>query len=326
MNILLVGEESAGIHALRLLAESCHRVTGVLASSKPKYGSPVTLWNTAQKLGYRTWAAESVKDPSFARQIRTDKVDLLLNIHSLYIVNSEVLRAPRIGSFNLHPGPLPRYAGRNPVCWALYFGETTHGVTLHRMTPEIDAGPIIYQSSFPVAQEDTGFSLSLRCIKEELLLVSRLLAALGENPQKLPQTPQNPATLQYLTRTVPHDGQVIWSLTARQVLNFVRACNFSPFLSPWGIPQARSENSVFGIVTAARTGTPANAQPGMVGCLDDFGITVACHDEWISLGKVKVLDKLMDATQVLHTGDLLAPRELTERMDSKQMPASKLVV
>src|SRR6266700_8356095 len=112
MNILLAGEESAVIHALRLLAESGHQVVGVLASPKPKYGSPVTLWNTAQKLGYRTWVGESVKDPSFAEQIHADEVDLLLNVHSLHVINSEVLRAPRIGSFNLHPGPLPRYAGR----------------------------------------------------------------------------------------------------------------------------------------------------------------------------------------------------------------------
>jgi methionyl-tRNA formyltransferase len=319
MNILLVGEESAGIHALRLLANSCHRVVGVLASPRPKYGSAVTLWNTAQKLCYRTWVAENVKDPAFAQQIQRDQVDLLLNVHSLHVINSEVLRAPRIGSFNLHPAPLPRYAGRNPVCWALYFGETTHGVTLHRMTAEIDAGPIIYQSIFPVSEEDTGFTVSLRCIKEGLLLFSRLLAALEASPLNLPETPQDTAKRQYLSRNVPHQGQVIWSLTARQVLNFVRACNFSPFLSPWGVPRARRGKCVFGIVGATRTGSPTNAQPGTVGCVDEFGIRVACCDEWITVGKVKLEGKLTDATRLLHTGDLLEPGESDEHMDSKRI-------
>jgi len=68
-------------------------------------------------------------------------VDLLLNIHSLYVTAREILQTPKIGCFNLHPFPLLRYAGLNPVCWALYDGETTHGVTLHGMTAEIDAGP-----------------------------------------------------------------------------------------------------------------------------------------------------------------------------------------
>jgi len=305
MNILLVGEESAGIRVLRLLAESCHRVVGVVASPKPRYGSPVTLWNTAVKLGCRTWPAQSVKDLSFAQQIRTDEVDVLLNIHSLHVITSEVLRAPKIGCFNLHPGPLPRYAGLNPVCWALYFGETTHGVTLHGMTPEIDAGPIIYQSIFPICEADTGFSVSLRCIKEGLPLVSRLLATLEESPANLPRISQDLTQGQYYGRGVPYGGHVLWSLTARQVVNFVRACNFSPFLSPWGLPQARKGEQVFGIITAMRTGSPVSAPPGTVGCLDSFGIRVACGDEWVSIGKIKVLDKLMDAPEVLRSGDYL---------------------
>jgi hypothetical protein len=62
---------------------------------------------------------------------------------------------------------------------------------------------------------------------------------------------------------------------------------------------------MFGIVTAGPTGSPTNARPGTVGCLDGFGIRVACSDEWISLGKINVLDKLTDATEVLRVGDHL---------------------
>jgi methionyl-tRNA formyltransferase len=309
MNILLVGEESAGIQVLRLLAESCHRVVGVVASPNPQFGSPVTLWKTAEKLGYRAWAAESVKDPAFARQLGAEEVDVLLNIHSLHVITAEVLQAPRIGCFNLHPGPLPRYAGLNPVCWALYFGETTHGVTLHRMTAEIDAGPIVYQSVFPVSEVDTGFSVSLRCIKEGIPLVSRFLTQLEKNPLNLPEISQDRAQRHYQGREVPHRGRVIWSRTARQVVNFVRACNFSPFLSPWGSPQARKGNLAFGILTAAPTESPANAPPGTVGSPDEFGVKVACSDEWISLGKIQVSAKLVDASQVLRVGDTLQEDE-----------------
>jgi methionyl-tRNA formyltransferase len=306
MNVLLVGEESAGIHVLYLLAESSHRVVGVVASPNPRYGGRVTLWKTAQRLGYRTWGAESVKDPSFARQIRAEAVHVLLNVHSLHIIADEVLEVPRIGSFNLHPGPLPRYAGRNPVCWALYFGETTHGVTLHRMTAEIDGGPIIYQSIFPVSSGDTGFSLYLRCIKEGLPLVSRLLAQLDQKPFNLPEVPQNRNQRHYHGREVPYGGRVIWSLPARQIVDFVRACNFSPFVSPWGFPQAHKGDLVFGIVTAAPTGSPSDAAPGAVGCGDGFGIRVACGDEWISLGKVSVSNRVTDAAEVLCVGDSLS--------------------
>jgi len=47
----------------------------------------------------------------------------------------------------------------------------------------------------------------------------------------------------------------------------------------------------------------------MVGCLDGFGIRIACRDEWISVGKVKVQNKLTDATEVLRANDLLEQGE-----------------
>jgi methionyl-tRNA formyltransferase len=305
MNILLVGEESAGIQTLRLLAQSRQSVVRVLASPKPRYGGPATLLKTAQELGYRTSAAESVRHSAFARQVREDGVDLLLNIHSLYVIDNEVLRAPKIGSFNLHPGPLPRFAGRNPVCWALYFGEKTHGVTLHRMTADIDAGPIVYQSIFPIVETDTGLSLSLRCIQEGLRMVSRLLEALTANPDKLPELPQDLTRRQCLGREVPHRGRMIWSLPAQQLLNFVRACNFCPFLSPWGLPRACNGRNEFGIVTATRTGCAAEANPGTVGGFDGTGVRVACSDEWISVGKVNVQGMFLDAAKILRVGDQL---------------------
>ena len=73
--------------------------------------------------------------------MREQGVDLLLNVHSLYLIaRRTVVAAPRIGSFNLHPGPLPEYAGLNTPSWAIYNGEREHGVTVHWMEPGVDTG------------------------------------------------------------------------------------------------------------------------------------------------------------------------------------------
>lgn len=51
---------------------------------------------------------------------------------------------------NLHNGPLPRYRGVNPINWALKNKENNHGVTIHRIEPGIDTGPIYGQIIFPI--------------------------------------------------------------------------------------------------------------------------------------------------------------------------------
>jgi methionyl-tRNA formyltransferase len=98
---------------------------------------------------------------------------------------------------------------------------------------------------------------------------------------------------------------MIWSRPAQQVVNFVRACNFCPFVSPWGYPQAHNGKCDFGIVEATLTGCSAEASPGTVGGLDTVGVRVACSDEWISVGKVNVREKFLDPAEVLHAGDQL---------------------
>src|SRR5262245_55559847 len=126
LKVVLIGEESAGAQTPKLLAQSGHRVVGVLSAPPQRARARATVWQLAEQMGYRTWPAELVKDQTCAEVLRAEQVELLLNVHSLYLIAPEVLQAPRYGSFNLHPGPLPRYAGLNAVSWAIYRGETSH--------------------------------------------------------------------------------------------------------------------------------------------------------------------------------------------------------
>jgi methionyl-tRNA formyltransferase len=62
-----------------------------------------------------------------------------------------ITRCGRI--LNIHNSPLPRYRGVSPINWALKNGETTHGVTIHEITPGIDDGPIVAQVEFSIYPE-----------------------------------------------------------------------------------------------------------------------------------------------------------------------------
>ena len=117
------------------------------------------------------------------------KVNVLLNIHSLFIIHPEVLEVPRIGSFNMHPAPLPRYAGVNAVSWAIYRGERTHGVTIHQMVPEIDAGPIVHQVFFDI-EMDTALSLTAKCTQAGVRLVQQLLETAAADLKAILRAPK----------------------------------------------------------------------------------------------------------------------------------------
>jgi len=306
MNVVLVGEESAGLQVLRALRGSRHRLVAVLAAAPPADFTGFSVWNVARNLGCETWPASLVKTADLAGRLRQYDVDILLNVHSLYRIHREVLAAPKLGAFNLHQGLLPRYAGLNTVSWAIFRGETTHGVTIHKMDADLDTGPVVYQSSFAIELDDTALSLSFKCVREGVALMLRLLEAAERGIDNIPLTPQNPTLREFFGSEVPEHGRLCWSWPAAKVVNFVRACDYSPFTSPWGHPRSCLGAQEFALVKASWTGLPSNAEAGTVGDSTNSGVYVACQDEWILATKLRVDNKYLPAGEFLKPGDHLA--------------------
>jgi methionyl-tRNA formyltransferase len=265
----------------------------------------MTVWHLAEKMERRTWPAELVKDPKFAEVIKAEQVDLLLNVHSLFLIKGEIVEAPRFGSFNLHPGPLPRYAGLNAPSWAIYHGEKSHGVTLHKMLAGIDTGPLAYQSLFEIEEKDTGFSLSAKCIRFGMELIRRLLDAAAVNPASIPLIEQDLTQREYFGKGTPEDSWLDWSRPAREVYNFVRAADYSPFPSPWKTPRSKLGEQEIGFAKVLLTGQPCDAEPGLIGQSDGENVMAACGDQWVAVARLIVDGRSVNASQALKPGDRL---------------------
>ena len=71
--------------------------------------------------------------------------DLLVTLHCDQILTAATLAIPRLGGLNLHPSLLPLHRGPVPTIHALAEPVPRFGVTVHRLVPRIDAGPILAQ-------------------------------------------------------------------------------------------------------------------------------------------------------------------------------------
>ncbi|WP_121063780.1 phosphoribosylglycinamide formyltransferase [Chachezhania antarctica] len=76
---------------------------------------------------------------------------------------------------NIHPSLLPKYRGLHTHARALEAGESTHGCTVHEVTPELDEGPILGQAEVPILPGDTPDSLSARVLVQEHRLYPAVL-------------------------------------------------------------------------------------------------------------------------------------------------------
>lgn len=81
---------------------------------------------------------------------------------------------------NVHPSLLPSFPGVDAQAQALAHGVKVSGATVHFVTPDLDAGPIIMQAAVPVRDDDTSDTLSARILVQEHLIypdaVQRVIA------------------------------------------------------------------------------------------------------------------------------------------------------
>jgi phosphoribosylglycinamide formyltransferase-1 len=86
---------------------------------------------------------------------------------------------------NIHPSLLPAYKGLDTHQRALDDGAADHGATVHLVTAELDAGPIIAQAGLAVAPQDTAQGLAARVLVLEHQIYPFVLASLASGRLRL---------------------------------------------------------------------------------------------------------------------------------------------
>jgi len=117
---------------------------------------------------------------------------------------------------NVHPSLLPRWRGAAPIERALLEGDPETGVTIIKLVPELDAGPIAAQRSFPIEDDDDFGTVSARAAELGAQLVGQVLPEPTFGPQ-----PEEGVT--YAEKIGPADRKLDWSRPPRELLNRVRA-------------------------------------------------------------------------------------------------------
>ncbi|MGI9503352.1 MAG: methionyl-tRNA formyltransferase [Geminicoccaceae bacterium] len=301
---MLAAEEAAGIQALRLIdAQDGVELVAVLTGTPSGTSRGVAVADVAQRLGYSLLPAERVCDASYASWLQEERIDMLINVHALYIIHRDVIEAPIIGSFNLHPGPLPGYAGLNAPSWAIFNGEERHAVTLHWMAAGVDTGAIAYDAWIDLGPDATGLSCSLQCMRQGVPLIQQLLATALQDRSKIPvQQQANGERVFYKKGDVPFGGKIDWGQPATRLDAFIRAADYHPMPSPWGHPEALLNGRSLDVVKVQRTGRAVDTAPGMLAMGEAGCVEVATGDEWLIIKRIQQDGRVLSPTDLLEIG------------------------
>jgi formyltetrahydrofolate-dependent phosphoribosylglycinamide formyltransferase len=137
----------------------------------------------ARRFGIKTWAHshKGMERAEFDRmldgELRRHDIELIALAGYMRLLSPEFIRGWEGRILNIHPSLLPAYPGLDTHRRALLAGEEFGGCSVHVVTEELDAGPVIAQTPVKIRGRDTPETLQERVLAEEHQLYPAALHA-----------------------------------------------------------------------------------------------------------------------------------------------------
>ena len=155
--------------------------------------------------------------------IKALNCDLLVSFAYGKIFPSEFLESFSMGGINIHPSLLPKYRGPSPIQTAILNMEAETGITIQRLSAELDAGNILAQEAFPLSGTETSSALSTIAAERGTAMLIRLIRALAAGEAAATERAQDAAQATFCEKLNRDSGRIDWGKSARTIDAQIRA-------------------------------------------------------------------------------------------------------
>ena len=222
-------------------------------------------------------------DADFLAAVRKLEPDISIVVAYGNLLSKELIDLPRRATLNIHASLLPACRGAAPIQASILAGLSETGVTIMRMVPKLDAGPIVHQLTTPIADDETGGELTLRLSELGALALVEALALMEANAAR--EREQDEALATYAGKINRDATRIDWTLPATEVARRIRA--FDPKPGAWATHR-EADVKLYG---GRAMGTLHPAPPGEITLVEANGMAVACGDGAVQITAIQPAGK-----------------------------------
>ncbi len=229
MRVVFFGTPPFAVPSLEAVARG-HEVALVVAQPDRPAGRGMRVQIPAvaakgEELGLCVMQPSKIRDETFLRSIADVQPDVGIVVAYGKILPTPLLEIPRFGFLNVHASILPKYRGAAPIQRAIEAGDSVTGVTIMRVEPELDSGPVFGGEEMPIGKDERLPSLSERLAESGARALVRVLADLERGTAVA--TPQDHARATYAPKIEKEEGRITFEEPAATIYNKFRA------FDPW---------------------------------------------------------------------------------------------
>lgn len=294
LRIIFMGTPDFAVPSLHALAED-HQVVGVVTQPDAPAGRGRGLVESAVKraalgLGLPVLQPASLKQPEAVAELSALRPDIIIVAAFGQILRRAVLELPPLGCLNAHASLLPRWRGASPANAAIAAGDAETGVTLMKMDPGLDTGPIIAQRHEPILSDDTTATLLARLAALAASLTREILPTWARG--EIPAVAQDASRMTTCGLIKKEDGRMDWTRPAIALERHIRA--MTPWPGAWTTWAGKQMRVLRARVAPAVTDAPAGTVVGM-----GSGFGVACGE-----GALEILEAQIEGRKPMSAAEL----------------------
>ncbi len=227
MRIIFMGTPEFAVPCLEALLDE-HEVVTVVSQPDKAQGRGRKITATpvkkfAQEHDLVVIQPENINCSDAVEFLHGLQPDVLVVVAYGQLLKRKVLNLAKWGAINVHASLLPKLRGGAPIHRALMNGDKESGITIMKIEPKLDSGPILMQKAVQIDVDETLASLHNRLAS---LGAEMLLETLQRIDEIIPQA-QKHAEATYASLITKQDRIIDWSKSAEQTFNQIRGLN------PW---------------------------------------------------------------------------------------------
>jgi phosphoribosylglycinamide formyltransferase 1 len=171
-----VGDHSIPARCAALITDNPQAVAITRAK---KAGIPVYV------VDFRSFSDKQAYEQSLLQVMQRINPDLVVLAGYMRIFGPGIVSEYSGRMINIHPSLLPSFSGLHVQQQAIQYGVKVSGCTVHFVTDDLDAGPIIIQRTVPVLPDDNGETLADRILVEEHIALPEAVRLFFEGKLKI---------------------------------------------------------------------------------------------------------------------------------------------
>lgn len=232
LRIGFLGTGRLATPVFQALCDSEHTVCGLVTqpdrtgAGHHRHRNP--LKELALEKGIPVEQPSRIKTPEAIERLRGWNADLFVVAAYGQILPKAILDMPRLGTINVHASLLPRHRGATPIHAAILQGDVESGITIIRLVPELDAGPILGHVSTLIGRQETTGDLETRL--SDMAPAITLDVIHGLEAGTISPVEQDHSRATHVGKLSKADGRIDWNRSAIEIERHVRG------MQPWPGP------------------------------------------------------------------------------------------